>query len=365
MTPTETAAILRHFNEWRRCDEDIPQPDTREIGEAIDAAVEMIERLEAAESDALEQARLNGMGASREAALMAKLEAAEKERDAQRVDKATLQQMLYSIKNRLEAAERSDAESVAMYRKARDERDALRAAVRHEADCMEAAMAEIKSLRAKIEQMERPESGFRERCTPAATAGGSNRFPLYALPGAQPAPSVPDGVAEALQRLIENGAVLGPASSEDALLVARYRQRLLACAPSVPDGWQLVPTAESRHPGIYKMLGAPHAVDNTPGASEWASYAAFLAAAPGAQPAPFIPEGWKLVPIVPQPTALLVAAADLVAQMEIVSRVGFIDTPSDKDSCAAFCIAEGTWLELMSCVKSLASALAAAPEVEP
>ena len=157
MTPTETAAILRHFNEWRRCDEDIPQPDTREIGEAIDAAVEMIERLEAAESDALEQARLNGMGASREAALMAKLEAAEKERDALRVDKATLQQMLYSIKNRLEAAERSDAESVAMYRKARDERDALRAAVRHEADCMEAAMAEIKSLRAKIEAMERQE----------------------------------------------------------------------------------------------------------------------------------------------------------------------------------------------------------------
>jgi hypothetical protein len=54
---------------------------------------------------------------------------------------------------------------------------------------------------------------------------------------AQPAPSVPDGVAEALQRLIENGAVLGPASSEDALLVARYRQRLLACAPSVPEGF--------------------------------------------------------------------------------------------------------------------------------
>ena len=84
MTPTETAAILRHFNEWRRCDEDIPQPDTREIGEAIDAAVEMIERLEAAESDALEQARLNGVGSEREAALMAKLKAAEEERDALR-----------------------------------------------------------------------------------------------------------------------------------------------------------------------------------------------------------------------------------------------------------------------------------------
>ena len=55
-------------------------------------------------------------------------------------------------------------------------------------------------------------------------------------------------------------------------------------APSVPEGWKLVPTAESRHPGIYKMLSALHAVDNTPGASEWASYAAFLASAPEANP---------------------------------------------------------------------------------
>ena len=52
--------------------------------EAADASVvsELLDRLEEAESDALEQARLNGIGASREAALMAKLEAAEKERDA-------------------------------------------------------------------------------------------------------------------------------------------------------------------------------------------------------------------------------------------------------------------------------------------
>ncbi len=55
-------------------------------------------------------------------------------------------------------------------------------------------------------------------------------------------------------------------------------------APSVPEGWKLVPTAESGHPGIYKMLGALHTVDNTPGASEWESYAAFLAAAPEARP---------------------------------------------------------------------------------
>jgi hypothetical protein len=43
--------------------------------------IELLDRLEDAKSDALEQARLNGMGASREAALMAKLEVAEKERD--------------------------------------------------------------------------------------------------------------------------------------------------------------------------------------------------------------------------------------------------------------------------------------------
>ena len=49
MTPAETANILRQFNEWRRGDENIPQFDPREIGEAIDAAIEMIERLELAE----------------------------------------------------------------------------------------------------------------------------------------------------------------------------------------------------------------------------------------------------------------------------------------------------------------------------
>lgn len=74
MTPAETAAILRQFNGWRRDFEDkFEQPGPRETSEAIDAAVEMIERLE--------------------------------------------------------AAEKSDAESIAMYRKARDERDALRAKI--------------------------------------------------------------------------------------------------------------------------------------------------------------------------------------------------------------------------------------------
>ena len=76
------------------------------------AIEELLDRLEAAESEAIEQSRLNGMGAEREAALLAKLEAAEKERDA------------------------------------------LRAALQHEADCVEAAKAEIEALRAKIAAME-------------------------------------------------------------------------------------------------------------------------------------------------------------------------------------------------------------------
>ena len=50
MTPTETTTILRQFNEWRRGSDDALLPTTKEISEAIDAAVEMLERLEAAES---------------------------------------------------------------------------------------------------------------------------------------------------------------------------------------------------------------------------------------------------------------------------------------------------------------------------
>ena len=46
MTPTETAAILRQFNEWRRLEDDALPYSEVEIGEAIDAAVEMIERME-------------------------------------------------------------------------------------------------------------------------------------------------------------------------------------------------------------------------------------------------------------------------------------------------------------------------------
>ena len=52
MNPSEVTTILRQFNEWRRGDyapeEQPTQPDPVEISEAIDAAVEMIERMDGA-----------------------------------------------------------------------------------------------------------------------------------------------------------------------------------------------------------------------------------------------------------------------------------------------------------------------------
>ena len=86
MTPTETAAILRQFNEWRRGDEDIPQFDLYKVDAAIDAAAEMIERLELAEKDiALKERIIDSLGSTLNAvanerdALRARVEAMERQ----------------------------------------------------------------------------------------------------------------------------------------------------------------------------------------------------------------------------------------------------------------------------------------------
>ena len=62
MSPAEAAAFLRRYNEWRRTDDryGMPYPDPREIGEAIDAAVEMIERMEKIESAAQNLVKMKG-----------------------------------------------------------------------------------------------------------------------------------------------------------------------------------------------------------------------------------------------------------------------------------------------------------------
>ena len=128
MTPTEVAAFLRNYNVWRRGNlDDQPMPDPRQIGEAIDAAIELLDRLEAAEKDiAIKEEVIDSL-----AAVIKRLDA------------------------QCDAAEKSDAESIAMYRKARDERDALRAENAALVDDMNLLRNNNMALRAKIEAMEK------------------------------------------------------------------------------------------------------------------------------------------------------------------------------------------------------------------
>jgi hypothetical protein len=127
------------------------------------AVIELLDRLEAAEADALEQARLNGMGASREAALMAKLEAAEKERDELRNEIACVKEVEFPRK----------AQAVADAWKGKCER----------------LEAERDALRTKIEAMEKqepvgqfiqhPSNGLWEQ---DGYGDNPDARPLYALP---------------------------------------------------------------------------------------------------------------------------------------------------------------------------------------
>ena len=52
MTPKECADYLRRYNAWRRGDEDITQPDPRELGLAIDKAIWLIELISEAKEPA-------------------------------------------------------------------------------------------------------------------------------------------------------------------------------------------------------------------------------------------------------------------------------------------------------------------------
>ena len=63
--------------------------------------------------------------------------------------------IVHALIDRLEAAEKSDAESIAMYRKARDERDNLRAENAALVDDMNLLRNNNMALRAKIEAMEK------------------------------------------------------------------------------------------------------------------------------------------------------------------------------------------------------------------
>lgn len=193
MTPTETATILRQFNEWRRSeDETVEQPDPREIGEAIDAAIEMIERLEAAEKDnALKEKLIDR--------LALELNSTSLKRDA--------------LRARFETMEKQ--EPVAWLHETRRDSDVVTDAVKH--------------VWGKV----------------AVGSLAAYSIPLYLAPGAQPAPSVPDGfsredleaVADGLdgyEKTVNVGNVTG--GGDDHLesttaYAARFIRAMLAAAP--------------------------------------------------------------------------------------------------------------------------------------
>ena len=158
--------------------------------------LELLNRLEAAESDALEQARLNGMGSEREAALMAKLEAAERERDALRAEVESWKGLAAQFSKEADKAKTHLA----------------------------FAKDELNHLRTKVEAMERQE--------PVAWMSSRNGFivkdnknhdynlPLYLSPGAQPTPSVRSAALYPVISWLRNGCDPMKAADELEILAA-------------------------------------------------------------------------------------------------------------------------------------------------
>ena len=196
---------------------------------------------------------------------------------------------------------------------AEEERDALRAALRHEADCAEAAKAEIEALRAKIAKMEQQElarlvtpTAYRWRYRgaikwqygelteeAARLAKEHNREvqPLYALPGAQPAPSVPEGWLRAIDEALIV-AHIGVANESDTYEQAKVKLNNLICFhadiatdPAVNGGWKLVPIEPTE--SFYKCFSAydgtsySNPFDYDDFVKDWSEA---LAAAPEAKP---------------------------------------------------------------------------------
>jgi hypothetical protein len=75
MKTKKAIQVLRDYNLWRRGNEDMDQPDPREIGEAIDSVLVAIQKAEAdldeERKEGEGQARLLGMGSERESQLIA------------------------------------------------------------------------------------------------------------------------------------------------------------------------------------------------------------------------------------------------------------------------------------------------------
>jgi hypothetical protein len=101
MKTEQAIQVLREFNLWRRGNEDMDQPDPREIGEAIDSVLVSIQKAEAEldeeRKEGEEQARLLGMGSEREAKLIA-------ERDLWRAEAQRWREQALDLEAQIETA---------------------------------------------------------------------------------------------------------------------------------------------------------------------------------------------------------------------------------------------------------------------
>ena len=235
------------------------------IAAANPAAVsELLDRLEAAEAEALEEARLNGMGSEREAKHLAQIAALEKERDALRTALDAL---------RGKAIDRSVDNAFARF-----------AGVFGKGpDAPYPGMSEAfeKHFSQSFTDREwRAESGV----WAAAWKAAKNH-------GAQPAPSVPEGWLRAVDEALVT-AYVGVANADDTYELAKAKLNNLigfhvdvATDPAVNGGWKLMPIEPTKE--IYACFAAydgtsysnPFDFDNFK-----ADYASALAAAPEAKP---------------------------------------------------------------------------------
>jgi hypothetical protein len=101
MKTEKAIQVLRDYNLWRRGNEDMDQPDPREIGEAIDSVLVSIQKAEAERDEERkegeEQARLLGMGSEREAKLIA-------ERDLWRAEAQRWREQALDLEAQIETA---------------------------------------------------------------------------------------------------------------------------------------------------------------------------------------------------------------------------------------------------------------------
>jgi hypothetical protein len=101
MKTEKAIQILRDYNLWRRGNEEMEQPDPREIGEAIDSVLVAIQKaeaeLDAERKEGEEQARLLGMGSEREAKLIA-------ERDLWRAEAQRWREQALDLEAQIETA---------------------------------------------------------------------------------------------------------------------------------------------------------------------------------------------------------------------------------------------------------------------